>query len=104
MNTTAIGNPIDRIDGRLKVTGQAKYSAEFPVDNVAYALGVNSTIAKGNIASIDTREAEEQEGVLKVITYKNVDKLKERGDDRPSFSLTTIMPIFQNGITILKGF
>ncbi|MAZ27553.1 MAG: acylaldehyde oxidase [Cytophagaceae bacterium] len=96
MNTTAIGNPIDRIDGRLKVTGQAKYSAEFPVDNVAYALGVNSTIAKGNIASIDTREAEEQEGVLKVITYKNVDKLKERGDDRPSFSLTTIMPIFQN--------
>lgn len=96
MNTTAIGNPIDRIDGRLKVTGKAKYSAEFPVENMAYALGVNGTIARGRIASIDTTEAEAQAGILKVITYKNVDKLKERSKDRPSFGLTTLMPIFQD--------
>lgn len=93
---TSIGNPIDRIDGRLKVTGQAKYSAEFPADNMVYALGVNSTIARGSISSIDTSKAEALDGVLKVITYKNVDKLKERPSERPSFGLTTLMPIFQD--------
>lgn len=93
---TVIGNPIDRIDGKLKVTGKAKYSAEFPIDNMVYALGVNSTIAKGRIASIDTSEAEKQDGVLKVITYKNTDKLQERGKDRPPFTLTTLMPVFQD--------
>ncbi len=96
MNEAALGNPIDRVEGRLKVTGKAKYSAEFPAENMCYALGVNSTIAKGRITAIDTTEAEQQEGVLKVITYKNVNRLQTLGNDRPPFTLTTVMPIFQD--------
>ena len=48
IQASGIGNPIDRIDGRLKVMGKAKYASEFPVENKVYAQGVNSTIAKGN--------------------------------------------------------
>ncbi len=44
-----IGKPIDRVDGILKVTGKAKYAAEFKVPATVYALPVRATIAKGNI-------------------------------------------------------
>jgi len=53
-----IGKPIDRVDGRLKVTGNAPYSAEFPLKNLAYGVTVQSTIASGRIQSIDTHGAE----------------------------------------------
>lgn len=95
LKASGIGNPIDRIDGRLKVMGMAKYASEFPVENMVYAQGVNSTIAKGRIASIDTSEAENLEGVLTVITYKNVEKLKNYPKDMTNFSLTTVAPVFQ---------
>jgi len=66
-----IGKPIDRVDGRLKVTGKAPYSAEFPLKNLAYGVTVQSTIASGRIQSIDTHGAETLPGVIAVITYKN---------------------------------
>jgi xanthine dehydrogenase YagR molybdenum-binding subunit len=66
-----IGKPVDRVDGRLKVTGKAPYSAEFSLPNLAYGVTVQSTIAKGRIRSIDSREAEALPGVIAVITYKN---------------------------------
>ena len=60
-----------RVDGRLKVTGAAKYSAEYSVKGVTYGVLVGSTIAKGSITSLDTRAAERAPGVLAVITYQN---------------------------------
>ncbi len=66
-----IGKPIDRVDGRLKVTGKAPYSAEFPLKNLAYGVTVQSTIASGRIQSIETHAAESLSGVIAVITYKN---------------------------------
>ncbi len=54
-----VGTPIDRVDGRLKVTGQAQYTADTPVEHVAYAVMVTSTIARGKIVSIDTAAARE---------------------------------------------
>lgn len=65
------GKPVDRVDGRLKVTGGAKYSAEFDIKNLAYGVTVQSTISKGRISKIDTKEAEALPGVLAIITYKN---------------------------------
>lgn len=70
-----IGKPLDRVDGRLKVTGQATYAAEFPLENVAYAVTVQSTISRGRIQSIDTAGAEASPGVLAVITHKNMPRL-----------------------------
>lgn len=66
-----IGKPVDRVDGRLKVTGKAPYSAEFPLKNLAYGVTVQSTIASGRIQSIDVDAAESLPGVIAVITYKN---------------------------------
>ncbi|TWI94802.1 xanthine dehydrogenase YagR molybdenum-binding subunit [Mucilaginibacter frigoritolerans] len=62
---------LSRVDGRLKVTGKAKYSAEYDVKGVCYGVMVGSTITKGNIKSIETKTAERAPGVLAVITYLN---------------------------------
>ena len=74
IKASGIGEAINRIEGRLKVTGQAKYASEFPVKNKVYGQGINSTIAKGEIISIDTAEAEKVKGVLKIITHENAEK------------------------------
>ncbi len=70
-----IGQPLDRIDGRVKVTGRAVYAYEHDVPNAVYAVMVASSIANGRIASIDTREAERVPGVLLVMTHQNSPKL-----------------------------
>jgi len=67
--------PINRVDGRLKVTGAAKYSAEYVMPNMAYAVLVGSTIAKGTIKSIDSKAAERAPGVIAVISYINAIKV-----------------------------
>ena len=64
-----VGQPISRIDGRAKVTGQAKYAAEYNVPNLAFGVVVSSAIAKGRIAQIDTTAALRLEGVLRVFTH-----------------------------------
>jgi xanthine dehydrogenase YagR molybdenum-binding subunit len=71
----SIGAGLNRVDGRLKVTGGARYSAEMPVANVAHAVIVGSTAATGRIASIDTAAAERASGVIRVITHLNAPKL-----------------------------
>ena len=70
------GKPIDRVDGRLKVTGAAKYAAEFNQNNMAYAFPVRSTIARGTITAIDTSAASSSAGVITVLTHKNAARLK----------------------------
>ncbi len=71
----SVGAPIDRVDGRLKVTGGARYAAEFPTANVVHAVIVTSTVPVGRIASIDTKAAEAVPGVIKVMTHLNAPKL-----------------------------
>jgi xanthine dehydrogenase YagR molybdenum-binding subunit len=71
-----IGQPIDRLDGRVKVTGAARFSAEYPVEGLMHAALAYSTISKGVIKSIDTAEAEHALGVIKVITHLNAPAMK----------------------------
>lgn len=66
---------VDRVDGRLKVTGQARYPAETQIANVAYSALVLSTIPKGRVTRLDTRAAESAPGVLRVFTYREMPKL-----------------------------
>ena len=61
------GDPIDRVDGRLKVTGGARYAAEFPLAKLAHGFVVQSTIAAGQITQIDTTAAERSPGVVFVL-------------------------------------
>ncbi|WP_230533397.1 xanthine dehydrogenase family protein molybdopterin-binding subunit [Microvirga roseola] len=66
-----IGTPRNRVDGRAKVTGEAKYAAEFDAPDLAYGIVVSSAIAKGRIASIDADAALAVPGVLQVFTHEN---------------------------------
>ncbi|WP_411088920.1 hypothetical protein [Streptomyces sp. 061-3] len=43
----AIGQPVNRVDGRHKVTGSAHYSADFLLDNMAYAVVVGARVPSG---------------------------------------------------------
>jgi xanthine dehydrogenase YagR molybdenum-binding subunit len=64
-----------RVDGRLKVTGAAKYSAEYTPAGLTYGVLVGSTITKGSITAIDTKAALKAPGVLAVITHLNSPKV-----------------------------
>ncbi len=66
-----IGQPISRLEGHLKVTGAAKYSAEFNLDGLLYGYVVNSTIVSGKILSIDTDSVKKIPGVVEVFTHEN---------------------------------
>ncbi len=77
MSTEVVGKPIDRVDGRLKVTGAAHYAAEFPLENLVHAVLIGSSITRGTIKSIDTSVAEKLPGVIAIITHLNAPKLKE---------------------------
>ncbi len=79
--TRAIGAPLDRIDGPLKVTGAATYAYEYPVERATTGFIVQSPIAKGRILSIDASAARAIHGVIEVITYENAPKLHEVDND-----------------------
>jgi xanthine dehydrogenase YagR molybdenum-binding subunit len=72
-----LGKPINRVDGRLKVTGAALYAAEFNPASVLFAHALTSSIANGRITSIDARSAAAAPGVKAVLTHLNAPKLKE---------------------------
>jgi xanthine dehydrogenase YagR molybdenum-binding subunit len=71
MSTKSIGKPVSRVDGRAKVTGAAKYAAEFNVPNLAHGFVVNSEIAKGRIKKIDRTAALGVPGVIEVFAHDN---------------------------------
>jgi CO/xanthine dehydrogenase Mo-binding subunit len=74
---TIIGDPVDRVDGPLKVTGAAPYPSDFTFPGLAHAVLVQSTIAAGTIRGIDAAVAEAAPGVLAVITHENAPALAE---------------------------
>ncbi|MFL5288076.1 MAG: xanthine dehydrogenase family protein molybdopterin-binding subunit [Rhodopila sp.] len=69
--TTYIGTATSRVDGHAKVTGAAKYAAEFKAPDLVHAVVVASTIAKGRITRIDTTKALSVAGVIDVLTHQN---------------------------------
>src|SRR4030095_16042146 len=81
MITTYTGQPLNRVDGPAKVTGRAKYAAEYNVPNLAYGVVVSSAIAKGRIRHIDATAALSLDGVPQVFTHKNTPKLARRDRD-----------------------
>ncbi|MCQ4139387.1 xanthine dehydrogenase family protein molybdopterin-binding subunit [Chryseobacterium sp. EO14] len=70
-NKPSVGQSINRLEGHLKVTGQAKYAAEYDAPDLLYGYIVNSSITKGKIKTIDTSEIKKLEGVIEVFTHEN---------------------------------
>ena len=80
-----IGSSISRVDGRLKVTGQADYTADYRFPHMAWACAVKSTIAKGQVTNLDISSAQQLPGVVAIYTPQNRPKMyppKKRGGGR----------------------
>ncbi len=72
---SSVGTPIDRIDAVAKVTGGAGYAADTPVANVAHAVIVGSTVARGRLRALDSYDARRMPGVLAVLAPGAVPRL-----------------------------
>ncbi|RKR06799.1 xanthine dehydrogenase molybdenum binding subunit apoprotein [Kushneria sinocarnis] len=93
-----IGAPLSRVDGLQKVTGGARFAAEFALEGMVHAALAYSTIARGRITTLDTAAAEAAPGVVLVMTHDNAPTLQS-----PPVFLTTAQgaagddhPVLQN--------
>ncbi|RYY42092.1 MAG: xanthine dehydrogenase family protein molybdopterin-binding subunit [Sphingomonadales bacterium] len=66
-----IGAALSRVDGPAKVTGTARYAAEYPVDGLLYGVVVSARIARGRIVSIEESAARAVAGVVDILTHEN---------------------------------
>ncbi|RAR49309.1 xanthine dehydrogenase molybdenum binding subunit apoprotein [Paraburkholderia unamae] len=71
IHSARIGEPLSRVDGHAKVTGAARYAAEFAATGLVHGVVVNATIARGEIVAIDASAAQALPGVLHVLTHEN---------------------------------
>ncbi len=83
MPTPSIGQPLRRVDGRLKVTGQARYAAEHAVPGCVHGVLVVSTIAAGRIAHLDTQAAARAPGVLAIVSHLNAPRVPGYENPQP---------------------
>ncbi|MBV9401293.1 MAG: xanthine dehydrogenase family protein molybdopterin-binding subunit [Bryobacterales bacterium] len=101
---SAIGEPLDRVDGRAKVTGGAVYSAENNLPGMTYAVMVTSTIAKGRVASIDSAAARRAPGIIAVLTHESKLKLAKSPDDiSPDSAADRRLQLLQNDRVLYAG-
>jgi xanthine dehydrogenase YagR molybdenum-binding subunit len=70
-----IGRPLIRVDGRAKVTGAARYAADFNQTDQLYAVIVSATVGLGRVTDVASAEVERMPGVIAVITHRNAQKL-----------------------------
>ena len=86
MPDSVIGQPLDRVDGKAKVTGAARYAGDTQATGrLAFGVIVTSTIGQGTISGTDTAAAKRAPGVLMVMTHENAPRqaaFKHAGEDR----------------------
>ncbi|WP_329353135.1 xanthine dehydrogenase family protein molybdopterin-binding subunit [Streptomyces sp. NBC_01261] len=101
----AVGAPLSRVDGRLKVTGKAQYAAEFNAEGMVHAVIVDASIGRGRITSVDTDAAEAVPGVLRVIHHGNAPTLPYRDNSGGSNNLPgRKVRVFQDDRVLFHGF
>jgi xanthine dehydrogenase YagR molybdenum-binding subunit len=71
-----IGMAVSRVDGRDKVTGQARYAAEYTAEGLLYGVVVSGTIPRGRITAIRADAALTVGGVVEVITHLNRPRIR----------------------------
>jgi xanthine dehydrogenase YagR molybdenum-binding subunit len=96
-----IGTATSRVDGVAKVTGAAKYAAEFNVPGLAHASIVSATITKGRITKIDTSAASRVKGVLTVLTHENRPPMADKDEswkDEVAPDGSPFRPLYDNKV------
>ena len=67
-----IGKSVPRVDAYEKVTGRAKFTDDLILNKCLVARVYHAKIGNGVVKFIDTSEAEALDGVVKVVTFKDV--------------------------------
>ena len=96
-----IGTATSRVDGLAKVTGAAKYAAEFNVPGLAHGSVVCSTIARGHIRRIDVSAAERVTGVITALTHENRPRMADNAEaykDEVAPAGSPFRPLYDNKI------
>jgi xanthine dehydrogenase YagR molybdenum-binding subunit len=83
--TSPIGRSTPRVDGPLKVSGQAQYTSDFHFPGTLYAVPVEATIANGRVGTLDTTAAEQMPGVRAILHRENIGKIF-RSVQEPGFA------------------
>jgi len=68
---SVIGERLPRVDAREKVTGEAKYAADYSLPNMLWCKLLRSPYPHARILSIDTSKAERLPGVKAAVTAKD---------------------------------
>jgi len=100
-STTYVGKSTSRVDGRAKVTGEAKYAAEFNTPGLVHGYIISSDIAKGKIIRIDASDALSLDGVLQVFTHENAPRpayFDRKFKDQDSVAGSPFKPLYDNEI------
>jgi len=94
----ALGQPVSRVDGPLKVQGKARFAAEFSYENITYAALSFSRIARGRITELNVAAAEAAPGVILVMTYHNAPRMKAPSlmMSSPTAAGASDLPVMQN--------
>lgn len=94
------GDPASRVEGRLKVTGGARYASDLSGPGTAHAYLSTSTIARGRVTSIDERAARAVPGVLDILTHRNVGERVKAGKTfaDKGFMGSTIAPLMSDKV------
>ncbi|MFE1138520.1 xanthine dehydrogenase family protein molybdopterin-binding subunit, partial [Streptomyces mutabilis] len=77
---TVLGAPVERREGREKVTGTARYAAEYDAVGRAQAWPVPAAVARGRVTGVDPAPALALPGVLAVLTHENAPRLADPED------------------------
>jgi xanthine dehydrogenase YagR molybdenum-binding subunit len=96
-----LGQPASRVDGRAKVTGQARYAAEHAAPDMAYGVVVSSRIARGRITSMDVAEARAVPGVIDILWHENRPHTRSLGlfyKDMTSPGGTPFKPFYSDAV------
>jgi xanthine dehydrogenase YagR molybdenum-binding subunit len=99
----SIGQGIDRVDGRLKVTGHAVYAAEHPVPHVAHGLMILATIPNGRVAAFDVRAALAMPGVIAIVTPDNAPRLPKPAPPAEGEQPTPALSLLQDDVVRYNG-
>jgi xanthine dehydrogenase YagR molybdenum-binding subunit len=100
-----VGLPLDRVDGRLKVTGKAEYAYEYAAQGSAlYGVVVTASIGKGRVAAVDVQDAQKTPGVRLVLTKDNAPQQHPFGPVDLPDRFARAMPALNNDDVPYFGF
>jgi xanthine dehydrogenase YagR molybdenum-binding subunit len=94
----AIGRQDSRLDGPVKASGRARFSAEVELEGLCFAALVHGAVTRGRISRLDTAKAEAALGVILVLTHRNMPRL----GTPPLISTTDLSAVGNSSVPIMQ--